>query len=79
MLFPVYAESGGLLSYGPDNLDLLQQTGVLVGKVLTGSRPETLPAELPTRFRLLVNLQTAQALGVTVPRSLLVSADKVIR
>jgi putative ABC transport system substrate-binding protein len=79
MLFPIFAQSGGLLSYGPDNLDLLRQAGVLVGKVLSGAVPATLPAERPIRFRLLINMKTAKALNLTIPQSLAVSADEIIR
>jgi ABC-type uncharacterized transport system substrate-binding protein len=68
-----------LLSYGPDNLDLLRQAGVLVGKVLQGAAPATLPIERPTRFRLLINVNTAKALGLTMPQRLLVQADQVIQ
>jgi ABC-type uncharacterized transport system substrate-binding protein len=78
-LFPLFAQSGGLLSYGPDNLDLLRQAGVLVGKVLQGAAPATLPIERPTRFRLLINVNTAKALGLTMPQRLLVQADQVIQ
>jgi putative ABC transport system substrate-binding protein len=79
MLFPFFAESGGLLSYGPDNLDLLRQAGVLVGKVLKGAAPATLPVERPTRFRLLINVKTAKALALTIPQPLLLQADQLIQ
>ena len=78
-LFPLFAQSGGLLSYGPDNLDLLRQAGVLVGKVLKGAAPATLPIERPTRFRLLINVKTAKAFDLTIPQSLLVQADQLIQ
>lgn len=79
MLFPAFARSGGLLSYGPDNLDLLRQAGALVGKVLNGAAPATLPAERPIRFRLLANQNTARILGLALPQSILVSADEIIQ
>jgi len=78
MLFPVYAKAGGLISYGPDNFALMPQAGAIVGRVLKGARPAELPIERPSRFTLLVNLATARALGLTVPRSLLLMADEVI-
>ena len=78
-LFPVFARSGGLLSYGPDNLDLLRQAGALVGKVLRGAAPATLPIERPTRFRLLVNVKTAKAFDLAIPQALLVQADQLIQ
>lgn len=79
MLFPLFAQSGGLISYGPDNLDLLRQAGVLVGKVLNGAAPATLPIERPTRFRLLINVKTAKVLQSTIPQSLLLQADQLIQ
>jgi putative tryptophan/tyrosine transport system substrate-binding protein len=77
-LFPEFAEAGGLMAYGTNLIDLYHQAGVLVGKVLDGSKPEDLPVERPTRFQLVVNLRTAKALGLTIPTSLLVAADEVI-
>lgn len=79
MLFPLFAQSGGLISYGPDNLDLLRQSGAFVGKILNGTAPAALPVERPTRFRLLLNLRTAKALDLTIPQSLFVRADEVIQ
>jgi putative tryptophan/tyrosine transport system substrate-binding protein len=78
MLFPVYARVGGLISYGPDNFELLQQAGAIVGKVLQGASPADLPIERPSRFSLVINLKTAQSLGLVVPHSLVLSADEVV-
>ena len=76
--FPIYAHSGGLISYGPDNLALFQDVGRYVDKILRGANPADLPVQQPTRFLLVVNLKTANALGLTVPQSLLARADEVI-
>jgi len=78
MLFPIYAQMGGLISYGPDNFELLQQVGTIVGKVLKGASPADLPIERPSRLRLVINLKTAGDLGLTVPHSLVLLADEVI-
>ena len=73
-----WASGGGLLSYGPD-LDLVVgRAAIYVDKILKGAKPADLPVEQPTRFELIVNLKTARALGLTIPQSLLLSADQVI-
>ena len=72
------AEGGGLMSYGPDPDETSQQAGTLVGRILNGVKPADLPFERPTRFKLVVNLKTANALGVTVPPVILAGADVVI-
>jgi putative ABC transport system substrate-binding protein len=69
---------GLLLSYGPDIPDYFRKAVGYVDKVLKGARPTDLPIEQPTRFRLVVNLKTAKALGLAVPNSLLTNADEVI-
>lgn len=74
-----HAEAGGLMSYGPRLLETWRQTGRLVAKVLRGAKPADLPVELPTNFELVINVKTAQALGLTIPQSLLSRADRVIR
>jgi hypothetical protein len=74
-----YAEAGGLIAYGPDRDHLWRRTAGLVGKILGGARPTDLPFEQADRFRLVVNLKTAKALGLTIPQSLLVRADKIIQ
>jgi putative ABC transport system substrate-binding protein len=76
--YPIYAQSGGLLSYGPDPFVLVHDATQYIDKILRGARPGDLPVEQPTRFLLVVNLKTAKALGLTVPRSLLARADEVI-
>ena len=72
------AEAGGLMSYGPNNADLFRQAATYVNKILKGAKPADLPVEQATRFALVVNLKTAKALGIKIPNSILVRADKVI-
>lgn len=72
------AERGALVSYGPDLIDLFLRAAVQVDKILRGASPATLPIEQPTRFPLVINLKTARTLGITIPPSLLLRADRVI-
>jgi putative ABC transport system substrate-binding protein len=73
-----YAEAGGLLSYGPNLLENYRRSATYVDKILKGAKPADLPVEQPTRYELVVNRKTAQALGLAIPQSILVSADRII-
>ena len=74
-----FAESGALASYGPNFSQLVRRAATFVDKILKGAKPAELPVEQPTKFELVVNLKAAKALGLTIPPSLLLRADEVIR
>lgn len=71
-------DAGGLISYGVDRADLFQCAATYVDRILKGAKPSELPVELPTKYKLRVNLKTARALGITIPSSILLRADEVI-
>jgi putative ABC transport system substrate-binding protein len=74
----LFARDGGLMSYGPDAAESAKRGAYLVDRILKGASPADLPLEQPTRFRLVINLKTAKAMGLTIPLSLLAGADEVI-
>jgi putative tryptophan/tyrosine transport system substrate-binding protein len=74
-----YVEAGGLISYGPSVRDLFHRSAQFVDKILKGANPANLPVEQPTKFELVINLNTAKALGITVPDTILVRADKLVQ
>jgi len=73
-----YARDGGLLSYGPDPVDLFRRAATYVDRILRGEKPAELPVQMPTKFEMAVNVKTAKALGLAVPPSILLRADEVI-
>jgi ABC-type uncharacterized transport system substrate-binding protein len=74
-----YVSAGGMMSYGVDYADILTRAAAYVDKILRGAKPADLPVQEPTKFELVFNLKTAKALGLTIPRSLLLRADEVIQ
>jgi putative tryptophan/tyrosine transport system substrate-binding protein len=77
-LFPVYAKIGGLASYGPNNFELLKQSGGIVGKILRGAKPAEFPIQRPVYTQFLINMRTAKLLRLNIPLSLSALADEVI-
>ena len=75
----VFARDGGLLSYGPDPVDAYPRAATYVDRILRGEKPADLPVQLPTKFEMVVNRKTAKALGLTIPETLLATADEVIQ
>ena len=74
-----YVDAGGLMSYAPSNTELFRGAATYVDKILKGAKPGNLPVQEPTKFELVINLKTAKALGLTIPQSLLLQADRVIQ
>jgi putative tryptophan/tyrosine transport system substrate-binding protein len=74
----VFATDGGLLSYGVDQVDTFRRAATYVDRILLGAKPGDLPVQFPTKYKMVINLKTAKALGLTVPPSMLLRADEVI-
>jgi putative ABC transport system substrate-binding protein len=74
----LFVQTGGLVAYGVDLPDLLRRAASYVDRILKGEKPADLPVQLPTKFELAINLNTAKSLGLTIPQSLLATADEVI-
>ena len=73
-----FVRSGGLLSFGTDPVEPFRRAASYADRILRGEKPGDLPVQFPTKFEMVVNLKTAKALGLTVPQSILLSADEVI-
>ena len=76
--FKYFASDGGLVSYGPDELDLFRRSAGYVDRILKGAEPGNLPVQQPSKFEMVVNLKTAKALGIDIPPTVTARADEVI-
>ena len=74
-----YVVTGGMMSYGPDEIEPYKRVAVMVDKILKGAKPADLPVEQPTKFELVINLKAAKQIGLTIPPNVLARADKVIK
>jgi putative ABC transport system substrate-binding protein len=78
VLVPEFAAEGSLISYGPNNRDIMRRTASYLDRILRGAKPAELPVQFPTKFELIVNLKTAKAMGLTISESVLLRADELI-
>jgi putative ABC transport system substrate-binding protein len=76
--FREFVSDGGLLSYGPNLMEMFRRSATYADRILNGAKPSDIPIERPTKFELVINLKTAKALGLTIPQSLLLRTDEVI-